>query len=248
MTMTITPTTLHKPPNLLRHKVLFRNFVDLRLTLGTVLRVAADIISLWGAFLFCWLVVQSTDSTILATKEFIWLLLVVASFSILAVITYIGRGLYNRMHRYSLATKIRSLSEINIAWFIITAAVLSLLDEPIIIPFGLLLTTFLGSTILQSLARVASSVLRSEEVRPAGEVRNEADENKVLVIGGAGYIGSALVDELLKLGLQVSVLDAMHFGEAHQKPQLVLLADVLAPECSPVLQESRGGSGKVLTH
>jgi nucleoside-diphosphate-sugar epimerase len=213
MTMTITPTTLNKPHNLLQHMVLLRNFVEWRLTLGTVLRVTADIISVWGAFLFGWLVVQSTDSTILATKEFIWLLLVVASFSILVLITYIGRGLYNRMYRYSLATKIRFLSEINIVWFIITAAALSLLDQPIVTPFGLLLTTFLGSTILQSLARVASSVLRSEEVRPPGEVRNEADQNKVLVIGGAGYIGSALVDELLKLGLQVSVLDAMHFGE-----------------------------------
>lgn len=37
---------------------------------------------------------------------------------------------------------------------------------------------------------------------------------KILVIGGAGYVGSALVKRLLDCGFQVSVLDAMHFGEA----------------------------------
>jgi len=36
---------------------------------------------------------------------------------------------------------------------------------------------------------------------------------KVLVIGGAGYIGSALVEKLLNLGLHASVLAAFHFGE-----------------------------------
>jgi len=213
MTMTITPTSLNRPHSLLRPEALLRNFVELRLTLGTVLRVAADIISVWGAFLFGWLVAQSTDSARLATTEFILIILEIASFSILALITYIGMGLYNRMHRYSLATKLRLLSEINIAWLIITAAALSLLDQLTTIPLSLLLTTFLGSTILQSLARVASGVLRSEEWRQTGEARNEADGNKVIVIGGAGYIGSALVDQLLKLGLQVSVLDAMHFGQ-----------------------------------
>ncbi len=37
---------------------------------------------------------------------------------------------------------------------------------------------------------------------------------KVLVIGGAGYVGSALVKRLLACNFQVTVLDAMHFGDA----------------------------------
>jgi len=36
---------------------------------------------------------------------------------------------------------------------------------------------------------------------------------KVLVTGGAGYIGSALVEKLLRRGYSVSVLDDFHFGE-----------------------------------
>ena len=56
------------------------------------------------------------------------------------------------------------------------------------------------------------------------------DESKVLVIGGAGYIGSALVEKLLKLGLKVSVLDAMHFGEetlsrVAEHPNLTLIRE-----------------------
>jgi nucleoside-diphosphate-sugar epimerase len=37
--------------------------------------------------------------------------------------------------------------------------------------------------------------------------------DRVLVIGGAGYIGSVLVEKLLNLGLEVLVLDPMHFGD-----------------------------------
>ena len=46
----------------------------------------------------------------------------------------------------------------------------------------------------------------------------------------------------------VQIFDAMDVGEAHQKPQLVLFADVLAPESSPVLHKALCGSGKALTH
>jgi nucleoside-diphosphate-sugar epimerase len=36
--------------------------------------------------------------------------------------------------------------------------------------------------------------------------------NKVLVVGGAGYVGSVLVEELLALGFSVRILDRMFFG------------------------------------
>jgi nucleoside-diphosphate-sugar epimerase len=50
-------------------------------------------------------------------------------------------------------------------------------------------------------------------IQPNVEGSDEPDDTKVLVIGGAGYVGSALVEKLLNAGLRVSVLDAMHFGE-----------------------------------
>lgn len=36
--------------------------------------------------------------------------------------------------------------------------------------------------------------------------------NKVLVVGGAGYVGSVLVDELLAVGFSVRILDRMFYG------------------------------------
>jgi nucleoside-diphosphate-sugar epimerase len=45
-------------------------------------------------------------------------------------------------------------------------------------------------------------------------IRGSAEHRHVLVIGGAGYIGSALVPILLERGYQVRVLDILLFGEA----------------------------------
>jgi nucleoside-diphosphate-sugar epimerase len=44
-------------------------------------------------------------------------------------------------------------------------------------------------------------------------VDGKKTDNHVLVVGGAGYIGSALVPQLLEAGYRVRVLDAMLFGE-----------------------------------
>ncbi|MFC1575772.1 NAD-dependent epimerase/dehydratase family protein, partial [Gemmatimonadota bacterium] len=63
-----------------------------------------------------------------------------------------------------------------------------------------------------------------------------SQENHVVVTGGAGYIGAALVPELLEAGHRVTVLDRFLFGEGpldsvRHHPALDLVAgDIRNPE------------------
>ncbi len=127
---------------------------------------------------------------------------------------YAGAGLYTHARHYTLPTKIGRIICVNLALLLIVVAALAGIGLPTPVSVNVLLATFAGATLLQCLTRVISKALRSDYPSEAGrEHGGETDDRKVLVIGGAGYVGSALVERLLKLGLQVSVLDAMHFGE-----------------------------------
>jgi len=170
--------------------------------------------SIWLAFLFAWLVLEENDLATLVTKEATRILPLIALSSILACIAYTGAGLYNFTHRHGLLTKLRLISLVNLFLFTIAGAILWHAGRSAILTFDQLFTMAAGSTTLLLLARCASLLLRSDD-RYGGSNRpsEHPDDNKVLVIGGAGYIGSALVEQLLDLGLEVLVLDAMHFGE-----------------------------------
>jgi nucleoside-diphosphate-sugar epimerase len=211
----LTPVPLLRPtsvePIALLHNF-FRNFSGLRPTLGTALRITADISSIWVAFLFGWLIIDGNDLAALIAGESAGIVPLIGLLSILAVAAYIAVGLYTFTRSYRLLAKIYRVAAVNLTLFVVAVAILSITVPPTGLGFDALATTIVGSLIPLSLARVGSAVLRMEDWRGDGQ-HEESDENKVLVIGGAGYIGSALVEKLLKLGLKVSVLDAMHFGE-----------------------------------
>jgi len=209
----LTPTPLMMRPTPFEHFALFRNFSGLRPTLGTILRITADICSIWIAFLLGWFVVEGNDLATLATQDSAGIVALIGLSSILACIAYASAGLYNLTHKYDLSTKIRRIALVNLALFIIAGTALSVAGPPAVLTPSLLLTTAIGSTLLLSSARLVSLVLRSEDWHVGNEPLEHAHDNKVLVIGGGGYIGSSLVEKLLDLGLEVSVLDAMHFGD-----------------------------------
>jgi nucleoside-diphosphate-sugar epimerase len=195
----------------------YRNFSGLRRTPATLMRISADIGSIWIAFLFGWLVVDGKDLAALAASESRGIVLLIGLLSILAIAAYIAVGLYTYAGSYSLVAKLYLIAAVNLALLVIGGAILSITAASTSLGFGVLATTMVASAIPLSLARVGSAVLRMENWSAEGNGQNapheDADENKVLVIGGAGYIGSALVEKLLNLGLQVSILDAMHYGE-----------------------------------
>jgi hypothetical protein len=108
MTM-LAPTPLTMRPTSFEHLALFRNFSGLRPTLGTVLRITADISSIWIAFLFGWFVVDGNDLAEVITQDSAPIVALIGLSSLLACIAYTAVGLYNLPHKYGLLTKIRGL-------------------------------------------------------------------------------------------------------------------------------------------
>lgn len=191
-----------------------RYFSELKPTIGVFMRVTVDIGSIWVSFLASWLLVDHKDAVALFTQEQTRILPFAGMISIFAFMAYTDTGVYSATRRRALLTKSVHLVWINVALLAIAGAAVSF-TAPAAVSARALVMTFVIASVLQLLARVSSAVLRSEDVSQSDRVPQHAepDSNKVLVIGGGGYIGSALVEKLLRLGLQVSVLDAMHYGE-----------------------------------
>lgn len=186
---------------------------ELKPRIGVIMRVTFDMGSIWVAFLTGWLLIEGKDVVALTTQEATRILPFIGMISIFAFIAYTDAGIYSAKRRRALLTKSIHLVWINVALLAIAGAAVSF-TAPAAASTHALLIMFVTASSLQLLARMSSAVLRSEDVSQSDRgQREEPDPNRVLVIGGAGYIGSALVEKLLRLGLQVSVLDAMHFGE-----------------------------------
>ena len=204
---------------MLQRLISFEPFLALRPTRGSVLRISADIGFLWVAFLFGWIFIENRNLDTLLSQEPKHLLLSIWISSLLIFVSYTDAGLYLGPRGYSLTKKISRILWINLALFAVVRVALLFAPPSSITISRILLTTFAGSALLASLARIASVVLRSEDRESYGSATYEApDESNVLVIGGAGYIGSALVEKLLNAGKHVSVLDAMHYGDEPLAP------------------------------
>jgi nucleoside-diphosphate-sugar epimerase len=189
------------------------HFRALRLAGGTILRIAVDIGCISAAFVSGWLPGRGEDLTSTITRAaaptVAWAgLLLVSAFAACT-----AAGLYDRSPSYSLSVKIRRIILINLAFLMVAYGILAFTEGLTEFKLLLFLTTFTGSTLLLCLVRAGADVVRQEVQNEDNDAVRAEREKRVLVIGGAGYIGSALVGKLLDQGLQVSVLDAMYFGE-----------------------------------
>lgn len=121
-------------------------------------------------------------------------------------------GLYRMPDRRPIRSRIKRISFGAFLVFICMGLVLSFFKEltmPKAMAFAM---AWAFATAVLTLPRLVYEVASREISRTSREeVRRKA--NRVLVIGGAGYIGSRVVPRLLESGMEVLVLDLMAFGE-----------------------------------
>ena len=88
---------------------------------------------------------------------------------------------------------------------------LILVAEPDIF-FNLAVISWLFSFVLMILVRSWIYLYAKTNESEIKSINIERNKKNVLIIGGAGYIGSALVKRLLDLNYKVNVLDILFFG------------------------------------
>jgi nucleoside-diphosphate-sugar epimerase len=125
----------------------------------------------------------------------------------------LANGLYTRGRYYQTRYK---------GWLILQSVTVAILGFGFIVYFldgafwfnrtALVLTWVFGVGLLWG-ARVWNGLWQEATVHePEVALRGVDRERSVLVVGGAGYIGSALVPQLLEAGYRTRVLDIMMFG------------------------------------
>jgi len=86
-------------------------------------------------------------------------------------------------------------------------------NEPDYFPRGITIFTFCFSLLFVGAPRLLRPLLKLLNTRLERPEGRDHYVQSVLVIGGAGFIGSVLTEHLLERGLRVRVLDLMLFGE-----------------------------------
>ncbi|MGH6934620.1 MAG: NAD-dependent epimerase/dehydratase family protein, partial [Methylocella sp.] len=225
------------------------HFRALRPAGATILRIAVDIGFISAAFVFGWLLGDGGDLTSPITQAPARAVALGGLLPPCAFAACTAAGLYKGTRPYTLSVKVQRIILINLAFFMVACAVSAVTEGLTVFKLLLFLMTFTGSTLLLCLARAGADVVRWEVRNQDNDAGRAEAKEKVLIIGAAGYIGSALVEKLLDQGLQVLVLDAMHYGEeplrrvaAH--PNLTIIPDDFRH--IEVLTRAMSGVGSVI--
>lgn len=199
-----------------------------QLTSGALLRMAADAILLQVALILAlavrfYSVVNFEGLGDLTVPELLslyqsWYLRTSVPLTLLCLLVFYVTGFYTRGESYQSRYKVLvviqavSLSFLlyisGVLFFNVYAGRMAFARAAMVFAWGF-------SILLLAGARVWSQLWRRQTEQESRALHgSDSSERTVLVIGGAGYIGSALVPMLLDAGCRVRVLDIMIFGEA----------------------------------
>ncbi|MBP62977.1 MAG: NAD-dependent dehydratase [Planctomycetaceae bacterium] len=202
-----------------------------RITPATLIRMAADVailqvalIAALGVRLFVLVVFQDiSDNTIGAySRDYFYRYCSVGTLllSVISSIIFHGFGFYTYGRYYQGRYKALVVFQAVSLAYIVYGFLSSFLHSSIFYPRTALVIAWAFSAGLLIGARVWTQ-LWERFVRPEREARGRIPvfgERHVLVIGGGGYIGSALLPKLLERGYRVRVLDALIYGDGPIQP------------------------------
>lgn len=192
-------------------------------TLAGYFRVFADIVILTSAIILAvllrmvWMIVQEGVVPAVAIETSLVSLWTTLTIMIpISVVTFSCFGFYTFGRSYESRYKIFTvLQGMGVAALISALAALLVRDIWSFSRSVLILTTLLAASGL-IFARLGSRIWRDltrAERRPHSRIERPRRFQRVLVVGGAGYIGSALIPKLLAEGYMVRIFDRMIYGE-----------------------------------
>ncbi|HLK69618.1 MAG TPA: SDR family oxidoreductase [Bryobacteraceae bacterium] len=192
---------------------------------ATLIRVAVDFVCIQISMLLALVLVaayyasQGTDSEWLKSSLLKYYLLNFLPVSPIFSAVLLQSGIYDVGRRYALKQKLALILRSSMIGSMATLAANYFLFRTNIVARSLTVAFSANVVVALSAVRVlASYVFRHFSIR----ARDESPENNgpVLVVGGAGYIGSMLCEMLLDAGERVRVLDSLVYGDfaiAHLK-------------------------------
>ena len=145
-----------------------------------------------------------------------WYLTTSLPLTALCLFIFYTTGFYTRgvtyQSRYKVLVVIQAVS-VSFLIYICTVLFFNVYDGELSFAKAAMLMAWGISILLLSGARVWNQIWRSTAERDYRVSKSPADtDGPILVIGGGGYIGSALLPKLLEAGHRVRVLDMMLFG------------------------------------
>jgi nucleoside-diphosphate-sugar epimerase len=203
---------------------------DLRLTRGVLLRIGADVImvqlALIGGLMLRFLWAVMFQSKALEHNQIMFLGYVsgyMASAWPLALISlavFLLSGIYSRGRTYRVQYKLLMILEAVTLSYLLYASVVYFFNGGLRFPRGALLAAWILTVTAMMASRVWSQVwiylARAEHEETSKDTDDarweEPGQRRILIIGGAGYIGSALIPELLESGYQVRLFDRLLYG------------------------------------
>ena len=136
--------------------------------------------------------------------------------TIISLTVFYSSGFYTRGRYYQSWYKALIVAQAVSLGYLIFGCVAFLSQEAVSLPRSVLFGGWILTCVLLIAARLWSMLWRMLDVPEASKYRTHIEKRgskRILVIGGAGYIGSALLPKLLERNYQVRLVDLFLFGK-----------------------------------